>query len=98
MFESGSQHAHAGICIAGHNIVAGATEASGGFKNRHRMLLCAAGGIFKHPNPVGRFVWARNDEVEIAIAIGIAWNGPSPEANAEVDIKLWVVVRKEFEF
>jgi hypothetical protein len=97
MFESGSQHAHAGICVAGHNIVAGATEASGGFKNRHRIEFCVACGIFKQPNAVGRFVGARNDEVEISIAISIAWNGPSPEANAEVDIKLRVVVRKEFE-
>lgn len=92
MFESGSQHAHAGICVAWHNIVAGTTEASGGFKNRHWIEVCVACGIFKQPNAVGRFVGARNDEVEISIAISIAWNGPSPEANAEVNALIYIVV------
>jgi hypothetical protein len=50
--------------------------------------------VLKIPDAVGGFVGTGDEQVEIAIAICVAWNRPSPKSDAEIDGQTRVVVRQ----
>ena len=61
------------------------TNSSTGAEGRQPVTGRVSRRILEHPHAIGRLVWSRDDETVVAIAVGVAWNRPGPEAHAEID-------------
>ena len=78
--------------VARHDIVSRLAQKSSGFEDGHLIGRRETARILKQPNAVRRFVWARYDQIKIAVSVRIARNGPSPQTNSKIDNKSWMIV------
>jgi hypothetical protein len=74
-----------------------AAETSGGFEDRELVMGGVTGGVFEEPDPVGGLVGAGDDEVEVAVVVGVGGDWPCPEPDAEGDVEAGVSVGEPFE-
>jgi hypothetical protein len=77
--------------------VYGAAETAGGFEDGEFVKGGVAGGVFEEPDPVGGFVGAGDDEVEVAVVICVGGDWPCPEPDAEGDGEARVLIGEPFE-
>jgi hypothetical protein len=55
------------------------------FEGRHWIARSVTLSILKEPHTVGRFVRTRDEQIKIAVTIGIAWDRPRPKADTKVN-------------
>ena len=68
-----------------------------GLKNGKGIGRSVTGDIFEQPDTIRGFIGARDNEVKIAIPIGITGDGPSPKPDPQIDGEPRMIVGQFFQ-
>ena len=85
ILAAGREHAQLAVDVARHDVVHRAAQPAGGLEDRKLVLRRVARRVLEQPDAVRRLVGAGDDQVEIAVAVGVARHGPGPQADAQID-------------
>ena len=98
MLQARGEDAESAVDVGRHRVLQSFAQAPRGFEDGQLVRRRVAGNVLEEIGALIRFVMADNDEVEVAIAIGVARDGRGPEADAEIHDEAGIVVAERGQF
>ena len=92
MLEGGREHAQFSVDVGRHAVLQTGSEPARRLEDRHFVFGGVTAEVLKDVRATIGFVVTDDDQIQIAVAVGVPGDGTRPETGTEVDGEARVVV------